>query len=304
MLKKIMTINEKDYIERILNDDLYMITDKPKATVDLLAQYYYQIKTIRKKGIADKLIAFLADRYPKYPDNKKFWNSYAEKTAKKTGGNKLLICDGIHITKSELAKINEIESIPDLSGVDKKTLQRLLFTILVIGKYQKLKNPKNINGYINIKTIYLFQLARVKGNAEARSLMLNDLYRAGLIDFPKNYAKDNCRPTFIDEETTDTRITITDLREIGYQYNKLHGDNLIACHNCGVLIKTNSGKANGLCQNCAERAKQKICRCVDCNRLFTRGIRAAIKTRCNSCQIKHNKAVKKAWNEGQKEKCA
>lgn len=304
MLKKIMTLNEKEYIERILNDDLYMITDKPKATVDLLAQYYYEIKNIRKKGIAEKLIAFLADRYPKYNDNKKFWNEYAEKTAKKTGGNRLLICDGISITKSELAKINEIENIPDKSGVDKKTLKRLLFTILVIGKYQRLKNPKNINGFINIKTIDLFQLARVKGNSEARSLMLNDLYRVGLIDFPKNYAKDNCRPTFIDEVETEIEITVTDLREIGYQWNALHGDHLIACNKCGVLIKTNTGKANGLCEDCAERAEQKICRCIDCNRLFTRGIRAAIKTRCNTCQSKRNKAKKKRWNLEQKEKCA
>ena len=121
---------------------------------------------------------------------------------------KLLECDGIPITEKELEKINEIENLPDLTGAERKALQRLLFTTVVLGKYQNLKS--NNYGYISskflqIKTIDLFKIARVSANKQERLLLLNQLYNHKFIEFPKSY-KDNCRATFLDDETTTKMI--------------------------------------------------------------------------------------------------
>ena len=54
-----MILNEKKYIEDMLNDDLKMITEKPKQIAEMLCIYYHQTN---EKNIAEKLIDFLAKR--------------------------------------------------------------------------------------------------------------------------------------------------------------------------------------------------------------------------------------------------
>lgn len=291
MIKQIFTLNEKKYIESILKNKYWMLTERPKATLDLLAQYYYDVENIRKKGITEKLIAFLKDRYPKYNENPKYWDSACESIAKTTGGISLFECSGIPVTEQELIKMAFIEAP---AGMDDKALHRLLFTILVVGKYQRMRNPKNHYGYINIKTIDLFQLARVNCNQKERLMMLNALYNLGLIGYPKS-GNDNCRPTFIDDDSKG-KVFITDLREIGYQYNKMIGGTYFKCKKCGKLIKPNSANAkNKLCKECADTANITTARCVDCGKLFAKDVRAAVRVRCADCQKKRNTKAKKDW---------
>lgn len=291
MMKTELILNEKKFIENLINDDLAMITDKPKQIIEMLATYYHQTN---EKNLTEKLIDFLKDRYPKYNENKRFWRDYCTRINAKTINRKLLECDEIPITEKEYATIKELDYLPDLTGAERKALQRLLFTILALGKFQNLKSPNFgyiSSKYLQIKTIDLFQIARVTGNKEQRLLMLNQLYNLKLIDFPKSY-NDNCRATFIDNDTTNAAMIITDMRELGYQWNEQRGDNFNHCQKCNVIVKTNSGK-DGLCSECAEIAKQSIARCIDCNTLFPR--QSKRKERCDSCQSVRNLEKRLTW---------
>lgn len=298
MMKSILVINEKDYIEKILNDKDYVLMDKPYATLRMMAQYYYEIKTIRKKGIKEKLIDFLKNHCIKYQESPEKWDDICEKIAKKTGGERLIEADGIHITKTELEKIIEIENLPDISTADKKALERLLFTILVLGKYQKLHGAEF--NYISskkapIKTIDLFHLANVKGNRSQRNQMLYKLFKMGLIGFPNSNIADNCRAIYVDD-LAESVITVTDLQAIGYQLNAWRGDSFNHCKKCGILIKTNSG-TDGYCCDCYPIRNLKIKRCDECGALFA--TRANNKKYCPSCQEKRNQQSK---NESAKRK--
>ena len=283
-------LNEKKYIKDLLNDDLAMITDKPKQIIELLAIYYHQTN---ENNIAEKLIDFLAKRYPKYSENKRYWNDFCKKIITKTKNKKLLESDGIPITEKEIKKINEIDNLPDLTGTERKALQRLLFSIVVLGKYQNMKS--NNYGYISskflqIKTIDLFKIARVSANKQERLLLLNQLYNHKFIEFPKSY-KDNCRASFLDDETT-TKMMITDMRELGYQWNSYRGDHFHHCTKCGIMVKTNSGK-DGMCSDCAKVANQTTAKCEDCGLLFSRIGKK--KKRCDLCQNARNLQARLEW---------
>ena len=107
----------------------------------------------------------------------------------------------------------------------------------------------------------------------------------------KSLCGDNCHATFIDEETT-AQIHITDLRELGYQWNQFRGDEFINCSNCGVTVKVNSAH-NGMCRDCYTNKDMTVARCTDCGILFIKGKRAGIKTRCDCCQNIRTKNGKK-----------
>lgn len=306
MLKSLLITNEKDYIEKISNDGNYLLTEKPMATLKMMAQYYYELHNKDKKEITELLIDFLEKHYLKYQDNPHKWDDICESTAKritkKADGDKLLITDGIPVTQNEIAKINEIESFPDLSGTDKKTLKRLLFTIVVLGKYQNAKNQSM--GYIStkqtpIKTIDLFQLANVQANNSQRNQMIHKLFLGGFIGFPNSKISDNCRALFVDKhDTSKTVIIISDLREIGYQFNReFYNNTFNVCVRCGRLIKTNS-KHEEYCLDCFPIRKVKIARCIDCGALFLR-LRKT-KERCESCQSKADQKSKNAWAKKEK----
>lgn len=298
MMKSILVINEKDYIEKILNKKNYVLIDKPFATLKMMAQYYYQINYTRKRGLKEKLIDFLQNHYIKYQESPEKWDDICEKIAKKTGGDKLIEADGIRITKTEIAKILEIENLPDTSTADKKALERLLFTILVLGKYQKLHGAEFnyvSSKKIPIKTIDLFHLANVKGNRSQRNQMLHKLFKMGLIGFPNSNIADNYRAIYTDD-LAESVITVTNLQAIGYQLNAWRGDSFNKCKRCKTLIKTNSGK-DGWCCDCYPIRNLKLLKCEECGALFT--TTSNNKTHCQSCQAKRNQQSK---NESAKRK--
>jgi len=307
LLKSLLVTNEKDYIEKIINDGNYLLTEKPMATLKMMAHYFCEQHHKDKKEITELLIDFLKKHYLKYQDNPHKWDDICESTAKritkKADGDKLLITDGIPVTQNEIAKINEIESFPDLSGTDKKTLKRLLFTIVVLGKYQNAKNQSM--GYIStkqtpIKTIDLFQLANIQANNSQRNQMIHKLFLGGFIGFPNSKISDNCRAMFVDEhDTSKTVITISDLREIGYQFNReFYNNKFNVCVRCRRLIKTNS-KHEEYCLDCFPIRKVEIERCIDCGNLLTR--KCKNKKRCESCQGRRTQNNKNAYAKRKKE---
>ena len=296
MIKQLLLINEKRYIEDLVNNDLKPIENKPLATLKLLSKYYH-LEGYTKNKVEELLIKFLQNRYPKYYDNKAGWATTCAKIVKVLDDedltkDRLLECDGIPITEKELERINEITAE---TGIEKKNLQRLTFTILVLTKYQAIKNPEYQYHFANLKTKDIFNLARVSANTYKQDLLLNELYQQDLIFFPENNNKENAGATFIDKEGA-AKLLITDLREIGYQYNKYRGDNFFTCKSCGITVKQYGGnEEKQLCKSCAESKDKEYYRCVDCGVIGQRFKNTALKVRCAECQAAINRANKAEW---------
>lgn len=271
-------MNEKEYIKNVLDNPQNKI-EKPGALLPLLAQYYYEINGYRKKKINELLVDFLNTRYPQYEHNKKSWLETCAKIAKTTGGKPLLQIDGIPITEKE------IEAITQNAG--DKSLERLLFVMLCIAKYNNAKNPKN-NGWVNTDLKDLFSLAKVKCNPQQRGKVIYTLLNTGLIETTKKVDNLNLKVLFIDDNKTSVLFTmVSDFRELGLQYNNLmnYGD-YFTCEKCGITVKANKQNNNKkcLCKKCLNEPKTRLMICIECGAPFVVDARVSAKCRCDDCQ--------------------
>lgn len=296
-----MQLNEKEYIKNLYENDI-LIDSLPKVTMDLLAIYLYDEIGMNAEKMIPELQHFIADRYPDYSKNKTFWDNYAIKAAKTQEKNAqgekrktLLQTAGIPITKTE---IETIESINDKMKIEPhmiKAYQRLLFTILVVGKYQNLKNPDN-DYYTNIKDNWLFELARVTATETNRDYMLYDLKTMGFVSFPENKTRVNVRPTFVDDES-EVMLVVTNLNEIGWQWAKEHGEFFYKCECCGRLLSPRVKVNKKYCADCEQAKKYEYYRCEDCHTLIRRLKTTSTRKRCVSCQKRVNQTKKNEYKK-------
>lgn len=305
-MKQMMILNEKEYIKNLYDNDI-MIEDFPKLTLDLLAIYLWDYLGLNQEKIVEELQKFIADRYSGYTKNKSFWDSYAEKAAKAQEKNangknpkgvriRLLECAGIPITQSEIETIKSISDKMNIDETTAKAYQRLLFTILCVGKFQRMKDGANQDGYTNTKDNALFELARVTAKEEERDYILGSLAEAGYVAFPYSKKRVNVRPTFIDDSSEVVHV-ISDMREIGWKWNQINGEFYRKCDSCGLLMSPRIYLPRGLCKQCEENNLIEYVRCEDCNTLFMRLKTTATRKRCLVCQHKRNQQKK---NESKK----
>ena len=283
---KLLILNEKKYAEKIINDDLFMLPNNYYRYLVLVAKYYSD-NGLSKSKMKNEVEKYMKLHYPQYKEKIELYRKTCEKIAEKyhkSGIKQLHQIEEIPITKAEIQKINEIDNLPDLNGADKKAMQRLLFTILVFGKWQRLRNPENEKCWCNLSSYEILEAARVSKN---KLILLGELYNRGYIQHQKKLVGDNCYPLIVDDKT-ETKIHIHDLRELGYQWNQFRGDEFINCKNCGITVKINSAH-DGMCKDCFSNKDITVARCTDCGVLFVKGKRAGIKTRCDSCQSVRNR---------------
>ena len=287
---RLLILNEKKYVEKIINDDLFMLPIKYYPYLVLVAKHYSD-NGLTKSEIKNELKKYMKLHYPQYSEKKDLITKTCDKVADKyhkQGERQLTEIDEIPITKTEIQKIKEIEELPELNGADKKAMQRLLFCILVFGKWQNMRNPRNKLCWCNLTSYEILEAARVSKN---KLILLGELYNRGYIMHQKSLCGDNCYALIVDD-TAETQIHIHDLRELGYRWNQFRGDEFISCSNCGVTVKVNSAH-NGMCRDCFTNKDMTVARCTDCGILFIKGKRAGIKTRCDCCQNIRTKNGKK-----------
>lgn len=290
MKDKLFVLNEKEYIENIIENPFYMITDKIYQIVVLAAKYYFGVEGKDKKETTKLLKLLLWNKCPKYRDEEQKYKHLIEKVVEKYCHKdtcKLSEINSIPITKTEIDKIKEIDSLPDLNGADRKAMQRLLFVILVFGKWQRMRNAKNEKCWCNLSSGEILTMARV---SKSKITLLGKLYNAGYIQHQEALNGDNCYPLIVDD-TTEIKLQVKDLREVGYQWNLFRGDAFTTCQKCGITLKTNSAH-DGMCKDCFATRQSIIEKCDCCGTLFSRGSRAGIKKRCDNCQSKIQKMEK------------
>lgn len=211
---------------------------KPFETLSRVAKYYID-KNYSKKETRDILDTFLLQCDPTVSLPK--WSEtldYAVLRALKCNAVKI---DGVEITKPEIERIDSLEGIQ---------VRRLAFTLLCLAKYWDIANPQG-DHWVNSKDSDIMRMANINTSIKRQSLMYHTLNEAGMIQFSKKVDNTNVRVRFITQG--DVALTITDFRNLGYQYLRYHGEPYLECQNCGITVKSKNtiGRKQKYCKECA-----------------------------------------------------
>ena len=272
-----LILNEKRYAEKCIRDRT--MGNNSWSTAQILAKYFYSIGH-RRKQIEKDLTEFVSQNDPQYRTGIVRWQENIEKLAANAGKYKLFEHNSIPITKKEFDMIANC-------GLSKQH-QQVLFSYLCLAKLGNMRNVKN-SGWVNHKTRDVFLLAHVSLSEVKQDFMINDFYIRGLVELPKKNDNLSVRIPFCDELDAEVFLSVTDLRDLGYYYLMQTGENIVACAECGVLMRGNKAGTKKYCNNCAGYIPQefKMITCVDCGREFKVAGNNKRTIRCESCQKEH-----------------
>ena len=278
-------LNEKEYAEDCLKYGLPKV--KPMAALFTIAKYYYHHKGYKRERIESALHEFVSKHIFEYSQDRSYWDSLIERMAKNASKYPLREVDGVWITASEL---DVIKSLND------DVLERLMFTMLCIAKFNNRCNPKNDN-WVRTSDKEVFGIARFTDPVGDRHGRIETLYRKGLIRL-SNMFNASYRVEFLDEES-DGVLFISDFRELGYEYRKYKGENFVHCAECGILIKGSKNQIRKYCAICKDPEPQivKAGTCIDCGDLFWLKSKNNRSKRCPACQNKAEIEYKKQRNK-------
>ena len=254
-------LNEKEYAEKCLRDKT--VGDNAWQTAQILAKYYYHERGFRKARIQKALNEFLMENYSLYRKGRLRWEENVELLASSAGKYDLFQQYFVPITKAELDTINGC-------GLSKQH-QQVLFSFLCLAKLGNLRNEKN-NGWVGYKiykTKDVFQMAHVSVSEVKQDFMINDMFIRNLVELPKKNDNLSVRVTFCDDDG-DCVLAVSDFRDLGYLYLQYIGENIVACQQCGVLMRGNKAGTKKYCKDCAGYVPigLKNVTCVDCGQVF------------------------------------
>ena len=220
---------------------------KPSETLGRVARYFIdEYDGIDKKSVRKKLDLFLLQcdqtaSLPKWSKTLDFVTDWAFK-------HKAIEIESIKITKPEMDIID---------GLEGRQIQRLAFVLLCLSKYWNNVNKTN-NYWVNSKDNEIMSFANINTSTRRQCAMYAKLRELGLIQFSRKVDNTNVRVCFASDG--DTAMTITDLRNLGYQYLKYHGEPYFECANCGITTKIKEvvkGRKQKYCKDCAVIVKTK-----------------------------------------------
>lgn len=231
-----IVLNEHEWAkERI---DTHTLGKKPFETLTRVAKYYLD-NGYSKKDTRKMIEQFLLYCEPTASIPK--WNDTLELALNKALKYDAIQIDSIDIYAEEMAKINSLEG---------KQIRRLAFTLLCLSKYWNIVNP-NCDSWVNNKDSEIMRMANINTSIKRQSLMYHTLNELNMIQFSKRIDNTNIKVCFA--ENGETVMSITDFRNLGYQYLKYHGEPYFECVNCGLVVRqnTNTGRKLKYCKDCA-----------------------------------------------------
>lgn len=240
-----IVLNEHYYAEQAIQTR--GLGKKPSETLSRVARYYIDsCDSANKKTIRSNLDLFLLQcdstaSIPKWSKMLDFATDWAFK-------HEAIQIDSIIITKPEMDKIDSL---------DGKQIRRLAFVLLCLSKYWNIVNSQNDN-WVNSKDNEIMAFANINTSIRRQCAMYATLRDTGLIQFSKKVDNTNVRVCFA--EDGEVAMTITDLRNLGYQYLKYHGEPYFECTNCGITVKIDEptkGRKQKYCKECAVEIKTK-----------------------------------------------
>lgn len=244
-----LILNEYEWAEaKIKNFDL---GSSPSETIFRVAKYYHA-NHYSKKEIRRRLEEFLLQCNPHASLVK--WADILDRAVKNTKKYKLVVLDGISISKTEIARISELKGAQ---------LQRLAFTLLCVSKYWDLVSERN-NHWVNTSDSEIMKMANIRASAMRQGKMFGELKDAGLIGFSKKIDNLNVQVYFSDND--EEALFVHDFRNLGFQYSKYIGGLYLECENCGItykpvqqgaLLNHGAGRPRKYCPDCANEVRMR-----------------------------------------------
>lgn len=241
-----IVLNEFEWAERAIENH-----DLGKHSVETLTRVckYYIACGYSKREAREMLEHFLVQCSPNVVLNR--WSDLLDKIVKNVNKYTIVKIDGVNITKRELEQIEKIEG---------KQIKRLAFTLLCLAKYWNVISPAN-NSWVNTSDKEIMQMANINTSIKRQSAHFGTLKEAGLIRFSKKIDNLNVQVLFADDDKNgEVALTITDYRNLGYQYLRYYGGSFFECANCGIVEKANEnarGPKQKYCATCAIEVKTR-----------------------------------------------
>jgi hypothetical protein len=240
--------DEKQYAENLLKDGVSVQKFITLRELVILAKYWRWEKNCSDIEIKENINNFCKKHIPDYGDG--YW--YDEKIKKAISSSSkyyLRVPKPVEITEDELINIRSLHNY---------RYEKILFTMLVIGKYYRItntlvkKNPKE-----NAQLYYLGDL-RFSGICRiAHTSFKKDEYIehalcvAGMISFSDYSKKGSYFLTFTDtNDKGPVAITVTDMNNIIDFYPPY-------CEACGINL-TKKSKMHCMCPDCYNEHRKEI----------------------------------------------
>lgn len=241
-----IVLNEYDWAERAIKEKA--LGKKPYETLSRVAKYY-TYKNYTRKEVRRLLDEFLLQCEP--TASLVMWSDTLDSAAKYATKYPLVMIDRIVITEREMEKV---DSLPG------KQLRRLAFTLLCIAKYLVCVT-EHTSYWVNTPDKEIMKMANINTSIKRQSGMFGQLKDFGMIRFSKQI--DNLSVQVLFAEDGAPVMSITDFRNLGYQYMRYHGEPYFECEHCGITEKIRSAtqrRPQKYCAQCAAeiRTKQNV----------------------------------------------
>lgn len=225
-----IVLNEHDFAESAIKTRSLGV--KPSETLRRVARFFIDEGggELPKDEVRKLLDTFLLRCEPTASVPK--WSKMLDFATEWAFKHKAVKIDSIHITKPELDKIQALEG---------KQIKRLAFVLLFLSKYWNLVNESN-DFWVNNKDSEIMSFANINTSIRRQSAMYSTLRDLGMIQFSRKVDNTNVRVCF--SEDGEVAMTVTDLRNLGYQYLKYIGEPYFECEHCGVVIKAKGADGN------------------------------------------------------------
>lgn len=259
-------LDEKKMIKDLLKDK----SSINKNTIQKLIAYikYLKSESKNKDEIRIEIETLMDENYIGFcvADWDSLFNSLIEKAFDKKSNSELKTNDSINITRKELEYIKQFKN---------ENIEKLLFTMLVIGKYSKGNDEQGI--WINCDSTEMFKIAKFKygkstekGNRfEQREYLIYDLAH---MENPPLQISYKCNSTSIkvlfndinyDEEGLTLTINQDNMQQLPYYYIEWKEPNrIIRCERCDALVEKTNNRVK-YCKKCSkeidrEKANKRI----------------------------------------------
>jgi len=230
--------NELAYAEKLLINGFSKYMSPSDITI--LAKYYKRLE-FKENEIEKKVFEFCEKFEPTY--NEILHTERILRAIKRAKSFDLRLPQNVPITKNEILKIKEVGNY---------RYEKVLFTLLAVGKYYKITNTnkkKSISKdyYVNCSQNEILKLAHVIRKKDEG--IFYELFRRGFIGENQKTSSIILKFTNIDDNS-ENEILIDDMDKIADFYPA-------RCSTCGKIIQKNSNR-HTLCENCWKEKNKEI----------------------------------------------
>lgn len=238
-----IVLNENDWAAEMIQ--ARSLGRKPYETLCRVAKYYADREGRSRKEVRKLMDDFLIMCDPTASIPK--WSNTIDYAVNRAFKYKAIEIDKIDVTLPEMEIIESLGS---------RQAQRVAFVLLCLSKYWDIVNP-NGDHWVNSKDSEIMRMANVNTSIKRQSLLYHILNERNLIQFSKKIDNTNVRVLF--QTDGDIALSITDMRNLGYQYLMYHGEPFFKCENCGITTKrkNHSGRMPKYCPDCANKIRMQ-----------------------------------------------